>query len=105
MYVVVVLGDGQADGRTVSGQESPPRCAGLQQGDSWPFSFLRLLNACLHFHPAPNSGTVRKEAPDRERGFPGAWVIRFDKKPNEMKDADGVQYSKERPNPVLAYLK
>src|SRR5262249_28489081 len=50
---VVVLANGQAEGRTVSGQGSPPHRAVLQQGDSWPFLLLRLLDACLQLHPRP----------------------------------------------------
>lgn len=41
-----------------------------------------------------------KEQPNRATGFPGAWVIRFDKSPNEMEG-----YSKENPHPVLKMLK
>jgi hypothetical protein len=46
-----------------------------------------------------------KEEPDRKTDFPGAWVIRFDKSPNEGVDATGKPYGKENPHPVLAYLK
>src|ERR1700683_816665 len=34
-----------------------------------------------------------------------AWLIRFDKNPNEGVDAEGKAYSKDNPHPVLAYLK
>jgi hypothetical protein len=34
-----------------------------------------------------------------------AWVIRFEKNPNDMTDEQGVKYSKERPHPVLKALK
>ncbi|WP_020472420.1 hypothetical protein [Zavarzinella formosa] len=52
-----------------------------------------------------NRVRLLKEEPDRKRGFPGAWVIRFEKNPNDMVDDEGVKYSKERPHPVLKMLK
>src|SRR5262249_31917478 len=57
---VRALVDGQADGRTGAGQESPPRRAGYSKGDSWPSSFPRHLRLRTRDRPAPNSGTVRK---------------------------------------------
>lgn len=52
-----------------------------------------------------NRVQLMKEEPNRNRNFPGAWVIRFEKNPNDMLDEDGVKYSKERPHPVLKALK
>lgn len=46
-----------------------------------------------------------KEEPNRKTNFPGAWVIRFDRSPNEGADPTGKPYGKENPHPVLAYLK
>jgi hypothetical protein len=35
----------------------------------------------------------------------GAWVIRFERNPNEDKGPNGETYSKEKPHPVLKMLK
>ena len=61
--------DGQTDGRTGSGQESPPRCAGYTKGDSWPSSYL--FATCTRAHEVDPPQTPGRSAfspwPDRRR--------------------------------------
>src|SRR5262249_49906466 len=55
---VVVLVDGQADGRTTGGHDSPPHWAGIRKGGSWPFLPPRLLDARSPFAFTPDSVTI-----------------------------------------------
>jgi hypothetical protein len=69
--------DGQAEGRTGSGQESPPRCAGFTTGDSWPSS--NPTAACPNAH-----GIAPPQTPGRSAFFnPGARFRRMNPNPGQ----------------------
>jgi hypothetical protein len=58
-----------------------------------------------HIKAAGNIVRLFKELPNKAANFPGAFVIRFDKNPNEGHDAEGNPYGKDNPHPVLTFLK
>jgi hypothetical protein len=51
------------------------------------------------------AGTNRVRLLKSEWRDGGAWVIRFDRNPNEGIDPEGKPYSKENPHPALKHLK
>ncbi|WP_020472283.1 hypothetical protein [Zavarzinella formosa] len=82
---------------------------------------LSIQDAPVNGHAAALAGNQRAKAPDpfgiesisgggncvrlSKSAADGAWVIRFDSAPNGMTDEEGVPYGRERPHPVLEYLK
>jgi hypothetical protein len=84
-----------------SGTEPPPTFSSVKKQykpDPNPYPME-------HIKAGGNVVRLLKERPNKETNFPGAFVIRFDKNPNEGHDADGKPYGKDNPHPVLTFLK
>src|SRR5262249_46224867 len=46
---IIVLADGQAEGRTAGGHGPPPSLTGIRTGGSWPFPSARHLLSCSRY--------------------------------------------------------